>query len=85
MKPEEHIDYGWSLWDRNTEKCYAKAAPNGSRCKDIAREIRKRQFSYDTKIEFVIKDPSGNNWMYSLPNTGWRMVWKWSNNNQGAA
>jgi hypothetical protein len=38
MKPEEHINYGWSLWDRNTGKCYAKAISTGDRCKTIARE-----------------------------------------------
>ena len=69
--------YGWSLWDK-TGKCYAEGVTTGDRCKAIARSKRKQMFTYDQTLEFIIRDPQGNDWMYSLPNTGWRIRWEWS-------
>lgn len=45
----------------------------------IAKKIRTKEHGIggqDQEMEFEIRTPQGHPWMYSLPNTGWRMQWK---------
>lgn len=50
--------------------------PSADACRALATKLRKDGEVVDQEIVFDIYSPSGVVHMHSLPNTGWRMVWK---------
>lgn len=69
----------WSLYENSASAGWLCVGvfPTGDRCKTVAKECNRNSFRYDLGKEFLIKDPSGNPWMKSVKNSGWRMKWEW--------
>jgi len=68
---------GWSLLNRKTNQYYAKGISSGQKCKVIARKEIKNMMVIDGNLEFLIKDPQGNDWMFSNPCSFQRIKWNY--------
>ena len=67
---------GWRLYNKKIDECLYDL-PTGDQCKSVAKKVRTEEHGQNQQIEFEIRTPQGHPWMYSLPNTGWRMKWKY--------
>lgn len=67
--------YCWTLYECNGIRHYAGSGKSGDSCKTMAKRRNRSEFQHNLGKEFVIVDPSGNDWMRSVNTGSWRMKW----------
>lgn len=66
----------WMLYEKcaNGEYIDIGCGPTGDNCKTKAKRVLKNR----PQSEFLIRDPSGREWMKSVNTGSWRMKWVWA-------
>jgi hypothetical protein len=65
----------WDLYEKYKGKCYhACRGVSGDSCKRAAKRAAE---GCRPSTEWLIRDPSGKDWMKSVPSGSWRMKWEY--------
>jgi hypothetical protein len=66
----------WELYTKwDDHYWHSFRGPSGDSCKARARSLNRNESNSNLGKEFLIRDPSGKDWMKSVNTGSWRIKW----------